>query len=171
MRAEQQGIDRATGDYMGMMATVMNCLCAAGQSRTPRAAHTGAESRWRAAAVAEPYVRRKAISHMEKGRIVIFAGGSRGNPFFTTDTAAALRAAEIGADVIFKATRVKGVYDKDPELHGDAVFFPEISYMEVLSRNLKVMDATAISLCMENRLPIVVFNLREKGSMRESCSW
>ncbi len=126
------------------------------------------QSALEAAAVAEPYIRRKALSHLEKGRIVIFAGGT-GNPFFTTDTAAALRAAEIGADVIFKATRVKGVYDKDPELHGDAVFFPEISYMEVLSRNLKVMDATAISLCMENRLPIVVFNLREKGSMRRAA--
>jgi len=167
MRAEQQGIDRATGDYMGMMATVMNCLALQGNLER-LGLPTRVQSALEAAAVAEPYVRRKALSHLEKGRIVIFAGGT-GNPFFTTDTAAALRAAEIGADVIFKATRVKGVYDKDPELHGDAVFFPEISYMEVLSRNLKVMDATAISLCMENRLPIVVFNLREKGSMRRAA--
>jgi uridylate kinase len=167
MRSEQQGIDRATGDYMGMMATVMNCLALQGNLER-MGVPTRVQSALEAAAVAEPYIRRKALSHLEKGRIVIFAGGT-GNPFFTTDTAAALRAAEIGADVIFKATRVKGVYDKDPELHGDAVFFPEISYMEVLSRNLKVMDATAISLCMENRLPIVVFNLREKGSMRRAA--
>jgi len=167
MRAEQQGIDRATGDYMGMLATVMNCLAL--QDILER---TGLPTRVQSAlptiAVAEPYVRRRALSHLEKGRIVIFAGGT-GNPFFTTDTAAALRAAEIGADVIFKATRVKGVYDKDPESHQDAVFFPEISYMEVLSRNLRVMDATAISLCMENRLPIVVFNLKEKGIMRRAA--
>ncbi len=167
MRAEQQGIDRATGDYMGMMATVMNCLALQGNLER-LGLPTRVQSALEAAAVAEPYIRRKALSHLEKGRIVIFAGGT-GNPFFTTDTAAALRAVEIGADVIFKATRVKGVYDKDPELHGDAVFFPEISYMEALSRNLKVMDATAISLCMENRLPIVVFNLREKGSMKRAA--
>jgi uridylate kinase len=167
VRAEQQGIDRATGDYMGMMATVMNCLALQGNLER-LGLPTRVQSALEAAAVAEPYIRRKALSHLEKGRVVIFAGGT-GNPFFTTDTAAALRAVEIGADVIFKATRVKGVYDKDPELHGDAVFFPEISYMEVLSRNLKVMDATAISLCMENRLPIIVFNLREKGSMRRAA--
>jgi uridylate kinase len=167
VRAEQQGIDRATGDYMGMMATVMNCLALQGNLER-LGLPTRVQSALEAAAVAEPYIRRKALSHLEKGRVVIFAGGT-GNPFFTTDTAAALRAMEIGADVIFKATRVKGVYDKDPELHGDAVFFPEISYMEVLSRNLKVMDATAISLCMENSLPIVVFNLREKGSMQRAA--
>jgi len=167
MRAEEQGIDRVTGDYMGMLATVMNCL-ALQDTLERMGLPTTVQSALEATAVAEPYVRRKALSHLGKGRIVVFAGGT-GNPFFTTDTAAALRAVEIGADVIFKATRVKGVYDKDPASHEDAVFFPEISYMEVLSRNLKVMDATAISLCMENRLPIVVFNLREKGIMRRAA--
>ncbi len=167
MRAERQGMDRATGDYIGMLATVMNCLSL--QDNLERLGMaTRVQTALQMAAIAEPYIRRRAIRHMEKGRIVIFAGGT-GNPFFTTDTAAALRAAEIGADVIFKATRVNGVYDKDPELDEDAVFFPEISYMEVLSRNLKVMDATAISLCMENRLPIVVFNLRDKGNMRKAA--
>jgi len=167
VRAEQQGIDRATGDYMGMMATVMNCLAL--QDILERLGlATRVQSALAAGTIAEPYVRRKALSHLAKGRVVIFAGGT-GNPFFTTDTAAALRAVEIGAEVIFKATRVKGVYDKDPESHQDAVFFPEISYMEVLSRNLKVMDATAISLCMENGLPIVVFNLREKGALRRAA--
>jgi uridylate kinase len=116
------------------------------------------------AQVAEPYIRRRAIRHLEKGRTVIFAGGT-GNPYFTTDTTAALRAMEIGAEVILKATRVDGVYDKDPERFPDATFFPEITYLEVLNRNLRVMDATAISLCMENKLPIVVFNLKEKGNM------
>jgi uridylate kinase len=164
MRAEEQGIDRATGDYMGMIATVMNCLAL--QDRLEKlGVPTRVQTALQVAGVAEPYIRRKAISHLEKGRIVIFAGGT-GNPFFTTDTAAALRAVEIGADVILKATKVNGVYDKDPELHKDAVFFPEITYMETLQRNLRVMDATAISLCMENKLPIIVFNLREKDNMR-----
>ncbi len=164
MRAEDQGIDRATGDYMGMLATLMNCLAL--QDRLEKlGVQTRVQTALQVSGVAEPYIRRRAISHLEKGRIVIFAGGT-GNPFFTTDTAAALRAVEIGADVILKATKVNGVYDKDPELHKDAVFFPEITYMETLRRNLRVMDATAISLCMENRLPIIVFNLREKDNMR-----
>lgn len=166
MRAEEQGIDRATGDYMGMIATVMNSLALQGNLER-LGVPTRVQSALQMAAVAEPYIRRRAIRHMEKGRIVVFAGGT-GNPFFTTDTAAALRAMEIGADVIFKATRVNGVYDKDPEVHKDAVFFPEITYMEVLERNLRVMDATAISLCMENRLPIVVFNLRDNGNMKRA---
>lgn len=166
MRAEQQGIDRATGDYMGMIATVMNCLAL--QDNLERLGlPTRVQTALQMAAIAEPYIRRRAIRHMEKGRIVIFAGGT-GNPFFTTDTAAALRAAEVGADVILKATKVNGVYDKDPELHEDAAFFPEISYMEALERKLKVMDATAISLCMENRLPIVVFNLRDRDNMKKA---
>jgi uridylate kinase len=166
MRAEEQGIDRATGDYMWMIATVMNSLALQGNLER-LGVPTRVQSALQMAAVAEPYIRRRAIRHMEKGRIVVFAGGT-GNPFFTTDTAAALRAMEIGADVIFKATRVNGVYDKDPEVHKDAVFFPEITYMEVLERNLRVMDATAISLCMENRLPIVVFNLRDNGNMKRA---
>jgi uridylate kinase len=166
MRAEQQGIDRATGDYMGMIATVMNCLAL--QDNLERLGlPTRVQTALQMAAIAEPYIRRRAIRHMEKGRIVIFAGGT-GNPFFTTDTAAALRAMEIGADVILKATRVNGIYDKDPEVHEDAVFFAEISYMEVLARNLKVMDAAAISLCMENRLPIIVFNLKDEDNMRRA---
>jgi uridylate kinase len=115
--------------------------------------------------VAEPYIRRKAIRHLEKKRVVIFAGGT-GNPFFTTDTAAVLRALEVKAEVIMKATKVNGVYDRDPEQHPDAAFFPEITYMEVLQRDLRVMDATAISLCMEQQLPIIVFNLRERGNMK-----
>jgi uridylate kinase len=164
VRAERQGIDRATGDYMGMIATVMNCLAL--QDNLERLGlPTRVQTALQMAEIAEPYIRRRAIRHMEKGRIVIFAGGT-GNPFFTTDTAAALRAMEIGADVILKATRVNGVYDKDPEVYQDAVFFAEITYMEVLARNLKVMDATAISLCMENRLPIIVFNLKDKDNMR-----
>ena len=167
MRAEQQGMDRATGDYIGMMATVMNSL-ALQENLERLGMAVRVQTALQMAAIAEPYVRRRAIRHMEEGRIVIFAGGT-GNPFFTTDTAAALRAIEINADVILKATRVDGVYDRDPESHRDAVFFPEISYMEVLSRSLRVMDATAISLCMEHRLPIIVFNLREKGNMKRAA--
>jgi uridylate kinase len=164
MRAEQQGIDRTTGDYMGMIATLMNSLAL--QDNLERLGlPTRVQSALQMAAIAEPYIRRRAIRHMEKDRIVIFAGGT-GNPFFTTDTAAALRAMEIGAEVILKATRVNGVYDKDPELHDDAIFFPEITYMEVLERNLRVMDATAITLCMENKLPIVVFNLGDPNNMK-----
>ena len=163
MRAEKQGIDRVTGDYMGMIATLMNALALQDNlenmgvpARVQTALHAGA--------IAEPYIRRRAIRHLEKGRVVLFAGGT-GNPFFTTDTAAALRAVEIGAEVLLKATRVNGVYDKDPELHEDAVFFPEITYMEVLERRLSVMDATAISLCMQSCLPIIVFNLRDIRNM------
>jgi len=167
MRAEQQGMDRATGDYIGMMATVMNSL-ALQENLERQGMAVRVQTALQMAAIAEPYVRRRAIRHMEEGRIVIFAGGT-GNPFFTTDTAAALRAIEINADVILKATRVDGVYDRDPESHRDAVFFPEIGYMEVLSRSLRVMDATAISLCMEHRLPIIVFNLREKGNMKRAA--
>jgi len=164
MRALQQGIDRATGDYMGMIATIMNCLAL--QNNLERLGlATRVQTAIQMAAIAEPYIRRRAIRHMEKGRIVIFAGGT-GNPFFTTDTAAALRAMEIGADVILKGTRVDGVYDKDPEKHDDATFIPEITYMEVLERNLKVMDATAIALCRENRLPIIVFNLKDRNNMK-----
>jgi len=167
MRAEQQGMDRATGDYIGMMATVMNSL-ALQENLERLGMAVRVQTALQMAAIAEPYVRRRAIRHMEEGRIVIFAGGT-GNPFFTTDTAAALRAIEINADVVLKATRVDGVYDRDPESHRDAVFFAEISYMEVLSRSLRVMDATAISLCMEHRLPIIVFNLREKGNTKRAA--
>jgi uridylate kinase len=163
MRAEKQGIDRVTGDYMGMIATLMNALAlqdALENMGVPARVQTALH----VAAIAEPYIRRRAIRHLEKGRVVLFAGGT-GNPFFTTDTAAALRAVEIGAEVLLKATRVNGVYDKDPELYEDAVFFPEITYIEVLERRLSVMDATAISLCMQSGLPIVVFNLRDTQNM------
>jgi len=164
MRAEGQGIDRVTGDYMGMIATVMNSLAL--QARLEKLdVPVRVQSALVIGPVAEPYVRRTALRHLREGRIVIFAGGT-GNPFFTTDTAAALRAVEIDAEVMLKATKVNGVYDRDPEKHGDAVFFPEITYMEALRRNLAVMDATAISLCMQNSLPVIVFNLRQRGNMR-----
>jgi uridylate kinase len=166
IRAEEQGLDRATGDYMGMLATVMNAVALQDCLET-LGLDTRVQTAIQIAQVAEPYIRRRAIRHLEKGRTVIFAGGT-GNPYFTTDTTAALRAMEIGAEVILKATRVDGVYDKDPERFPDAIFFPEITYLEVLNRNLRVMDATAISLCMENKLPIVVFNLKEKGNMTKA---
>ena len=166
IRAEEQGLDRATGDYMGMIATVMNAVALQDCLET-LGLDTRVQTAVQMAQVAEPYIRRRAIRHLEKGRTVIFAGGT-GNPYFTTDTTAALRAMEIGAEVILKATKVDGVYDKDPERFPDATFFPEITYLEVLNRNLRVMDATAISLCMENKLPIVVFNLREKGNMTKA---
>ncbi|MBP1732309.1 MAG: kinase [Deltaproteobacteria bacterium] len=166
IRAEEQGLDRATGDYMGMIATVMNAV-ALQDCLESLGLDTRVQTAIQMAQVAEPYIRRRANRHLEKGRTVIFAGGT-GNPYFTTDTTAALRAMEIGAEVILKATRVNGVYDKDPEQFPDAVFFPEITYLEVLNRNLRVMDATAISLCMENKLPIIVFNLKEKGNMKNA---
>lgn len=156
-----KGMDRSTADYMGMLATIMNSLAL--QDCFER---NGIESRVMSAItmrqIAEPYIRRRATRHLEKGRVIIFAAGT-GNPYFTTDTAAALRACEIGAEVLMKATKVDGVYDKDPAQHDDAVKFDEISYHEVLTRNLKVMDAAAIALCQDNKLPIVVFNIEEEG--------
>ena len=162
--ASVRGMDRATADYMGMLATVINGLAlqdALEQQSIQTRVVTAIEMR----AVAEPFIRRRAIRHMEKGRVVIFAAGT-GNPYFTTDTAAALRAMEIKADVILKGTKVDGVYTADPMLHPEATKYPSISYLQVLERQLKVMDATAISLCMDNKLPIVVFNLREAGNIR-----
>ncbi len=164
MRAEKQGIDRVTGDYMGMLATVLNCLALKsrlGQLGLPVSLQTALP----VGNVAEPFDRNKAIRYLEEGRVVIFAGGT-GNPFFTTDTAAALRAVEVDAEIMLKATKVDGVYDKDPEKNSDAVFLPEVTYTEALRRKLAVMDATAISLCMENNLPIIVFNLRQKGNLK-----
>ncbi len=164
LKAEKQGVDRVTGDHMGMLATVINALVlqdALEKLEIPVRVQTALDME----RIAEPYVRRTAIEYLQNGTVVIFAGGT-GNPFFTTDTAAALRALEIRADAIFKATKVDGVYDKDPETFSDAVFIPDISYIDVLSRQLKVMDLTAISLCMENNLPIVVFNLRGKDNMK-----
>ncbi len=162
--ASAKGMDRANADYMGMLATVINAL-ALQDALEKLGCYTRVMSSIGMQQIAEPYIRRRAIRHLEKGRVVIFAGGT-GNPYFTTDTAASLRAAEIHAEVIMKATRVDGVYDKDPENHPDANMFLELSYIDVLRRNLKVMDATAISLCMDNNLPIVVFNLSQSGNIR-----
>jgi uridylate kinase len=166
MKAEKQGIDRVTGDYMGMLATLMNAL-AIQNALEKLGIPARVQSALQVEKVAEPFLKRKAIKHLEKGRVVIFACGT-GNPFFTTDTAAALRALEVEADVLLKATRVDGVYDKDPEVCDDAVFFPEISYIDVLKRELKVMDGTAISLCMDNNLPIVVLNIKGKDNMKKA---
>jgi uridylate kinase len=156
-------MDRAGADYMGMLATVLNSL-ALQDALERRGQETRVMSALRMTQVAEPYIRRRAIRHLEKKRLVIFAGGT-GNPFFTTDTAAALRAAEIGAEVLLKGTRVDGVYDADPLKVPTAKRFEELTYREVLGKNLRVMDATAISLAMENGLPIVVFNLKVPGNL------
>ncbi len=163
LAASARGMDRATADYMGMLATVINGLAlqdALEQQGVVTRVVTAIEMR----AVAEPFIRRRAIRHLEKGRVVIFAAGT-GNPYFTTDTAAALRAMEIKADVILKGTKVDGVYTADPMIDPQATKYANISYLQVLEQRLKVMDATAISLCMDNKLPIVVFNLREAGNV------
>jgi uridylate kinase len=157
------GMDRSAADYMGMLATVINSL-ALQDSLEREGILTRVQTALEIRQVAEPYIRRRAIRHLEKGRVVIFAAGT-GNPFFTTDTAATLRAREIGADVILKGTKVDGIYDKDPLKHRDAKMFKELSYMEVLNKDLKVMDATAISLCREGKIPIVVFNMFETGNI------
>jgi uridylate kinase len=162
------GMDRATGDYMGMLATVINAL-ALQDSLEKLGVPTRVLSAIEMRQVAEPYIRRRATRHLEKGRVVIFAAGT-GNPFFTTDTAASLRAMEIGAQVIFKATRVDGVYDADPEKHPEARRFDHLTYIEVLNRGLQVMDSTAISLCMDNNLPILVFNMLEPGNILRAVS-
>ena len=162
------GMDRATGDYMGMLATVINAL-ALQDSLEKLGVPTRVLSAIEMRQVAEPYIRRRATRHLEKGRVVIFAAGT-GNPFFTTDTAASLRAMEIGAQVIFKATRVDGVYDADPEKHPEARRFEHLTYIEVLNRGLQVMDSTAISLCMDNNLPILVFNMLEPGNILRAVS-
>ena len=166
--ASAAGIDRATGDYMGMLATVINAL-ALQDALEKLGVPTRVLSAIEMQEVAEPYIRRRAARHLEKGRVVIFAAGT-GNPFFTTDTAASLRAMEIGAQVIFKATRVDGVYSADPEKVPDAVRFEELTYIDVLNRQLAVMDSTAISLCMDNDLPILVFNLMQPGNILRAVS-
>jgi uridylate kinase len=166
--ARQKGfeIDRATGDYMGMLATVLNALAL--QSALENVGvHTRVQSAIEMHQVCEPFIRRRATRHLEKGRVVIFAAGT-GNPYFSTDTAAALRAMEIKADVILKATRVDGIYDADPEKVSNAKFFAEITYRDVLHQNLKVMDSTAISLCMDNGMPIVIFNMNKPGNIRRA---
>jgi uridylate kinase len=164
LAASAGGMERATGDYMGMLATVINALAlqdAIEKAGVPTRVLSAIEMR----AVAEPYIRRRAIRHLEKGRVVVFAAGT-GNPFFTTDTAAALRALEIGAEAILKATKVDGIYTADPAKDPSATKLPRIGYIEVLNRGLQVMDTTAISLCMENKLPIVVFDLTRRGNIR-----
>lgn len=160
------GMDRATCDYMGMLATSINAL-ALQQAFENVGLDTRVQSAITMNEIAEPYIRRRAIRHLEKKRIVIFAAGT-GNPFFTTDTAAALRAVEINAQVILKATKVDGVYDKDPMKHKDAVKFQELTYIEMLNRGLQVMDSTAVSLSMDNKLPIITFDLSAKGNIRRA---
>ena len=165
LAASARGMDRATADYMGMLATVINALAlqdALEKLGVTTRVVTAIEMR----AVAEPFIRRRAVRHLEKGRVVVFAAGT-GNPYFTTDTAAALRAMEIKAEVILKGTKVDGIYTADPMLHPTATKYSQISYIKVLEQRLKVMDATAISLCMDNKLPIVVFNLRQAGNVRK----
>ena len=159
-----RGMDRVSADHMGMLATVINAV-ALQDALEKLEIHTRVMSAIEMRAIAEPFIRRRAMRHLEKGRVVIFAAGT-GNPYFSTDTAAALRAMEIKADVIMKGTRVAGIYSADPETDAHATFFESISYREVMEKRLKVMDTTAISLCMDNKLPIIVFNVREPGNMR-----
>jgi uridylate kinase len=157
-------MDRATADYMGMLATVLNGLAlqdALEKIDVQTRVQTAIEMR----EIAEPYIRRRAMRHLEKGRVVIFVAGT-GNPFFTTDTAASLRATEIGAEVILKATKVDGIYDADPLLHEGAQKYEELTYLDVLKKQLKVMDSTAISLCMDQHIPIIVFSLKERGNIQ-----
>ena len=165
LKGSADGMDRATADYVGMLATVMNAISL--QDGLERA---GVETRVQTAIemqeIAEPYIRRRAIRHLEKNRIVIVSGGT-GNPFFTTDSAAALRAKELGAEIVMKGTKVDGIYDKDPMKNSNAKQFKKISFSDVLSANLKVMDLTAITLCKENELPIQVFNIKKKGNLKE----
>jgi uridylate kinase len=164
LSASAQGADRTTADYMGMLATVINGLSLQ-DALEKEGVHTRVQTAIWMQELAEPYIRRRAMRHLEKGRVVIFAGGT-GNPYFSTDTTAALRALEIGADAILKGTRVDGVYDSDPLVNPDAQMFHSLPYIEVLNRGLKVMDSTAISLCMDNRLPIIVFNLKSGNVVR-----
>lgn len=161
--ASSKGMDRASADYMGMLATVINAL-ALQDALENKGVDTRVQSAIEMQEIAEPYIRRKATRHLEKGRVVIFAAGT-GNPYFTTDTAAALRAMEVNADVIMKATKVDGIYDADPVKVPTAVKFDELTYIDVLRKSLKVMDSAAISLCMDNNLPIIVFNLKQKGNV------
>ncbi|MCS7203742.1 MAG: UMP kinase [Thermodesulfovibrio sp.] len=165
MEAAEQGIERATADYMGMLATVMNAL-ALQNALEKLNINTRVQSAIEMRELAEPYIRRRAIRHLEKGRIVIFAAGT-GNPYFTTDTAAALRAIEIGADVILKGTKVDGIYSSDPLKDPNAKKFDTLTYMDVIRYSLKVMDSTAITLCMDNNLPIVVFNINKSDNLKK----
>ncbi len=166
MEAATKGMDRVTGDYLGMLATIMNAI-----SLQDALEKEGIETRTLSAIsvsqISEPFIRRRALRHLDKSRVVIVAGGT-GNPYFTTDTAAALRAKELKANVLLKGTKVDGVYDKDPFLHSDAVKYDEISYSEVLNNNIRIMDLTAITLCKENMLPIHVFNINKNGDLKKA---
>ena len=166
MEAATKGMDRVTGDYLGMLATIMNAI-----SLQDALEKEGIETRTLSAIsvsqISEPYIRRRALRHLDKNRVVIVAGGT-GNPYFTTDTAAALRAKELKANVLLKGTKVDGVYDKDPFLHSDAVKYDEISYSEVLNKNIRIMDLTAITLCKENMLPIHIFNINKNGDLKKA---
>ena len=166
MEAATKGMDRVTGDYLGMLATIMNAI-----SLQDALEKEGIETRTLSAIsvsqISEPFIRRRALRHLDKNRVVIVAGGT-GNPYFTTDTAAALRAKELKANVLLKGTKVDGVYDKDPFLHSDAVKYDEISYSEVLNNNIRIMDLTAITLCKENMLPIHVFNINKNGDLKKA---
>jgi len=165
VKGATSGMDRASADYVGMLATVMNCL-ALQDALEQIGVNTRVQSAIAMQELAEPYIRRKAIRHLEKHRVVIFGAGT-GNPYFTTDTTAALRAMEIGSEVVLKATKVDGIYDADPKKHPEAKRFQDLAYIDVLQRGLKVMDSTAISLCMDNNLPIIVFNLNKRGSLKQ----
>ena len=162
--ASAQGMDRVAGDQMGMLATLINAV-ALQDALEKKGIDTRLLSAIEVRTIAEPFIRRRALRHLEKGRVVIFAAGT-GNPYFSTDTAAALRAMEVHAEIILKATKVDGIYDKDPAKFPEAVKFDELTYMDVLNRHLQVMDSTAISLCMDNRMPIIVFDLKEKGNIK-----
>jgi uridylate kinase len=165
MQAAAKGMQRVTGDYLGMLATIMNAICVQ-DALENLGTITRTLSAITVAQIAEPYIRRRAIRHLEKGRIVVVAGGT-GNPYFTTDTAAALRATELGAEVLIKGTKVDGVYDKDPVVHSDAIKYDRVSYKEAIQKELRIMDMTAISLCKENSLPIKVFNINRNGDLKK----
>ena len=165
MQAAAKGMQRVTGDYLGMLATIMNAICVQ-DALENLGTITRTLSAITVAQIAEPYIRRRAIRHLEKGRIVVVAGGT-GNPYFTTDTAAALRATELGAEVLIKGTKVDGVYDKDPVVHSDAIKYDRVSYKEAIQKELRIMDMTAISLCKENSLPIKVFNVNRNGDLKK----
>jgi uridylate kinase len=163
---EKEGVDRVTGDYIGMIATVINALVLQ-DTLNKLGAPAVVQTALNLEKIAEPYNHAKAIGYLNDGKIMIFACGT-GNPYFTTDTAAALRAVETKADIVMKATKVDGVYDKDPEVHSDAIFYPEITYSEVIAKDLQVMDLTAITLCKENNIPIAVFNIRVRGNLKKA---
>ena len=168
MQAAAGGMDRVTGDYLGMLATIMNAI-ALQDSLEKIGCQTRTLSAINVTQIAEPYIRRRAIRHMEKGRIVIIAGGT-GNPFFTTDSAAALRATELGSEIVLKGTKVDGVYDKDPATNSNAIRYTQLSYLDVLNKKLKIMDNTALSLSMDNNIPILVFNLDKKDNISKAIN-